>query len=91
MKMFAHRLVLTVFLAAAGLVGTSAAFAMDPMKPMSKSDCLKHAGMEKDATKKQAMMKECDTMAMKKDTMKSDTMKKSGTSDAMGTMAPKKK
>ena len=91
MNILARRVILSAFVAAAGFAGANAAFAMDPMKPMSKSDCVKHAGMEKDATKKQAMMKECDTMAMKKDTMKSDTMKKSGTSDAMGTMAPKKK
>jgi len=91
MNSIARRIVLSAFLAACGVGGATVAFAAEPMKPMSKSDCMKHAGMEKDAMKKESMMKECDTMAMKKDTMKQDTMKKSGTSDAMGTMAPKKK
>jgi hypothetical protein len=92
MNILTRRIVLSAFvlatgLAGASLAGTNMAMAMDPMKPMSKADCMKKAKMEKDTTKMNAMVKECDTMAMKKDTMK--PMKK----DAMApdAMAPKKK
>ncbi len=88
MNSLARRIALSAFIITGGFAGANTAFAMEPM---SKADCIKHAGMEKDATKKDSMMKECNAMAMKKDTMKKSTTMKSGTSDTMGTMAPKKK
>ncbi|MEK1851309.1 MAG: hypothetical protein AAAC48_05345 [Phyllobacterium sp.] len=88
MNILTRRIVLSAFVLASGLAGTNMAMAMDPMKPMSKADCMKKAKMEKDTTKMNAMVKECDTMAMKKDTMK--PMKKDAMApDAMA--APKKK
>jgi pentapeptide MXKDX repeat protein len=88
MNILTRRIVLSVFVLATGLAGVNMALAMDPMKPMNKADCMKKAKMEKDTTKMNAMVKECDTMAMKKDTMK--PMKKDAMApDAMA--APKKK
>jgi hypothetical protein len=88
MNILTRRIVLSAFVLASGLAGPNMAMAMDPMKPMSKADCMKKAKMEKDTTKMNAMVKECDTMAMKKDTMK--PMKKDAMApDAMA--APKKK
>ncbi len=87
MNILARRIALSAFVLATGLAGANIAQAEDAMKPMSKEDCMAKAKMEKDTTKMNAMVKECDTMAMKKDTMK--PMKK----DAMApdAMAPKKK
>jgi len=93
MNIFTRGIALSAFVLATGFAGAGIAKAEDAMKPMNKADCMKHAGMEKDAMKKDSMMKECDTMAMKKDNMsKSSMMKKDAMKpDAMGTMAPKKK
>ncbi|MBZ9655286.1 hypothetical protein [Phyllobacterium lublinensis] len=89
MNSFTRHISLSALVLATGLAGASLAFAEDAMKadPMKQSDCMAKAKMEKDTTKMNAMVKECDTMAMKKDTMK--PMKK----DAMApdAMAPKKK
>ncbi|RCW83091.1 pentapeptide MXKDX repeat protein [Phyllobacterium bourgognense] len=93
MNILTRSIALSAFILATGFAGANMASAMDANKPMTKADCMKHAGMEKDAMKKDSMMKECDTMAMKKDTMKKDSMTKKDAMkpDAMGTMAPKKK
>ena len=87
MNILARRIALSAFVLATGLAGASMAQAEDAMKPMNKADCMTKAKMEKDTMKMNSMVKECDTMAMKKDTMK--PMKK----DAMApdAMAPKKK
>ena len=87
MNILARSIALSAFVLATGLAGANIAQAEDAMKPMSQEDCMAKAKMEKDTTKMNAMVKECDTMAMKKDTMK--PMKK----DAMApdAMAPKKK
>lgn len=87
MNILSRSIALSAFVLATGLAGANIAQAEDAMKPMSKEDCMAKAKMEKDTTKMNAMVKECDTMAMKKDTMK--PMKK----DAMApdAMAPKKK
>lgn len=89
MNIFQRHIALSALVLATGLAGASLAFAEDAMKadPMKQADCMKKAKMEKDTTKMNAMVKECDTMAVKKDTMK--PMKK----DAMApdAMAPKKK
>ncbi|MBB3233317.1 pentapeptide MXKDX repeat protein [Phyllobacterium endophyticum] len=92
MNIITRAVALSAFVLATGFAGSNIASAMDANKPMTKADCMKHAGMEKDAMKKDSMMKECDTMAMKKDSMSSSSMKKDAAKpDAMGTMAPKKK
>lgn len=93
MNILTRSIALSAFVLTTVFAGASIAQAEDAMKPMNKADCMKHAGMEKDAMKKDSMMKECDTMAMKKDTMTKSTMTKKDAMkpDAMGTMAPKKK
>jgi pentapeptide MXKDX repeat protein len=93
MNILTRSIALSAFVLATGFAGSNIASAMDANKPMTKADCMKHAGMEKDAMKKDSMMKECDAMAMKKDSMSSGSMMKKDAAkpDAMGTMAPKKK